>query len=76
VTLVAFKDGIGKASCRSVKGISVFNIFQKMGNKLVRFGGHDLAAGFIVTQENLEDVKNIFEESIKNFHAENEKKTL
>ena len=25
VTLVAFKDGIGKASCRSVKGISVFN---------------------------------------------------
>lgn len=76
VTLVAFKDGIGKASCRSVKGISVFNIFQKMGNKLVRFGGHDLAAGFIVTQENLEDVKNIFEASIENFHAENEKKSL
>lgn len=60
VTLVAFKDGIGKASCRSVKGISVFNIFQNMGKKLVRFGGHDLAAGFIVKSENFEEVKNIF----------------
>lgn len=76
VTLVAFKDGIGKASCRSVKGISVFNIFQKMGEKLVRFGGHDLAAGFIVKAENLEEVKNIFEASIENIKIEKEKKSL
>lgn len=76
VTLVAFKDGIGKASCRSVKGISVFNIFQKMGEKLVRFGGHDLAAGFIVKSENLEEVKNIFETSIENIKIEKEKKSL
>ena len=76
VTLVAFKDGIGKASCRSVKGISVFNIFQKMGKKLVRFGGHDLAAGFIVKAENLNEVKNIFEASIENIKIEKEKKSL
>lgn len=76
VTLVAFKDGIGKASCRSVKGISVFNIFQKMGEKLVRFGGHDLAAGFIVKAENLKEVKNIFEASIENIKIEKEKKSL
>lgn len=76
VTLVAFKDGIGKASCRSVKGISVFNIFQKMGKKLVRFGGHDLAAGFIVKAENLKEVKNIFEASIENIKIEKEKKSL
>ncbi len=76
VTLIAFKDGIGKASCRSVKGISVFNIFQKMSEKLVRFGGHDLAAGFIVKSENLEEVKNIFKTSIKNIKIEKEKKSL
>lgn len=76
VTLVAFKDGIGKASCRSVKGISVFNIFQKMGKKLVRFGGHDLAAGFIVKAENLKEVKSIFEASIENIKIEKEKKSL
>ncbi|MDU1909877.1 single-stranded-DNA-specific exonuclease RecJ [Fusobacterium sp.] len=76
VTLVAFKDGIGKASCRSVKGISVFNIFQKMGKKLVRFGGHDLAAGFIVKAQNLEEVKSIFEASIENIKIEKEKKSL
>lgn len=76
VTLVAFKDGIGKASCRSVKGISVFNIFQQMGERLVRFGGHDLAAGFIVKEEKLEEVKNIFQKSIENSEAEKEKKIL
>lgn len=76
VTLIAFKDGIGKASCRSVKGISVFNIFQKMSEKLVRFGGHDLAAGFIVKSENLEEVKNIFKTSIENIKIEKEKKSL
>lgn len=76
VTLVAFKDGIGKASCRSVKGISVFNIFQNMGKKLVRFGGHDLAAGFIVKSENFKEVKNIFEASIENIKIEKEKKSL
>lgn len=76
VTLVAFKDGIGKASCRSIKGISVFNIFQKMGKKLVRFGGHDLAAGFIVKAENLNEVKTIFEASIENIKIEKEKKSL
>ena len=76
VTLIAFKDGIGKASCRSVKGISVFNIFQKMSEKLVRFGGHDLAAGFIVKSENLEEVKNIFKTSIENIKIEKEKTSL
>ncbi len=76
VTLIAFKDEIGKASCRSVKGISVFNIFQKMSEKLVRFGGHDLAAGFIVKSENLEEVKNIFKTSIENIKIEKEKKSL
>lgn len=48
IALVALRDNIGKASCRSVKGVSVFNIFHTMKDKLVRFGGHDLASGFCI----------------------------
>ena len=76
VALIALKDGVGKASCRSVKGISVFNIFQDMKDKLVRFGGHDLASGFIVKQSKLKEVEEIFKEKIGELKAEEEKKIL
>lgn len=76
VALIAVKDGVGKASCRSVKGISVFNIFQNMKDKLVRFGGHDLASGFIVKQSKLKEVEEIFKEKIGELKAEEEKKIL
>lgn len=76
VTLVSLKDNLGKASCRSVPGISVFNIFEKMKNKLIRFGGHDLAAGFIVDKKNLNEVKKIFEENIFENKKKREEKNL
>ena len=76
IALVALKDNIGKASCRSVKGISVFNIFEKMKDKLVRFGGHDLASGFIVKQENLRLIEKIFKENIRKMEVQEEKKSL
>ncbi len=76
IALIALKDDIGKASCRSVKGISVFNIFQDMKDKLVRFGGHDLASGFIVKQEKIKDVERVFKEKIKGMKAEEEFKVL
>lgn len=47
-----------------------------MFKNLIRFGGHDLAAGFIVKSENLEEVKNIFKTSIENIKIEKEKKSL
>ena len=76
IALIAIKDDIGKASCRSVKGISVFNIFQDMRDKLVRFGGHDLASGFIVKQDKIKEVERIFKEKISGMKAEEERKSL
>ena len=76
IALVALRDNIGKASCRSVKGVSVFNIFHTMKDKLVRFGGHDLASGFIVKQENLKEVERIFKENIDEIKVEQEEKIL
>ena len=76
IALVALRDNIGKASCRSVKGISVFNIFEKIKNSLVRFGGHDLASGFIVKQENLKFVEQIFKNNIREMQIQEEKKSL
>lgn len=76
IALVSLKDNVGKASCRSIAGISVYNIFEKMKDKLIRFGGHDLAAGFIINKENISSVKKIFEDTIKNIEIIKPKKTL
>ncbi len=57
VVLVATSKGVGKASCRSVAGINIFNIFTKIKDRLIRYGGHDLAAGFIAKADELHNIE-------------------
>lgn len=76
VTLVALKNNIGKASCRSVNGISIFDIFENMKHLLIRFGGHDLASGFIVKRDKLTEIKEIFHRSVVESDMEKEEKIL
>lgn len=60
VLLVSLTGKMGKASCRSVEGINIFDILKSMSDRFVRFGGHDLAAGFVAKEEELEFIeKNI-----------------
>lgn len=66
VVLITLKNDYGKASCRSIEGVNIFNILSAMSKEFVRFGGHDLAAGFVVHKDKLPFVKNRVEEAIKN----------
>ena len=76
VILVAIKNGVGKASCRSNNGVNIFNIFKKMESKLVRFGGHDLAAGFIAETEMLKEIEKEFAKEIEELKTTREEKIL
>ncbi|MEG0584252.1 MAG: single-stranded-DNA-specific exonuclease RecJ, partial [Cetobacterium sp.] len=76
VVLIALKDGIGKASCRSVPGINIFNIFKKIGDNLIRFGGHDLAAGFIAEETKLSYIEKLFSEEIEEVKSKKDKRKL
>jgi len=76
VTLVALKNNIGKASCRSVNGISIFDIFENMNHLLIRFGGHDLASGFIVRKDKLKEIEEIFHKSVLEYDVVREEKIL
>ena len=51
VIIISIKNGYGKASCRSVEGLNIFDILKEISHKFERFGGHDLAAGFLVTEK-------------------------
>ena len=73
VILVAFDGEYGKASCRSVQNISIFNILTDMKQLLVRYGGHDLAAGFVIRKENLHRVKDYFIKTVPRIKMQSNK---
>ena len=70
VILVAIEGDYGKASCRSVGDISIFNLLSDVKNLLERYGGHDLAAGFVIHKENISKVREYFIKAIPKMKVE------
>ncbi|MFW6126757.1 MAG: single-stranded-DNA-specific exonuclease RecJ [Thermodesulfobacteriota bacterium] len=65
VALVSLKDGLGKGSARSVQG---FHLFQGLGAcraHLVKFGGHEAAAGFTVSEAQLPALQDALAEAFQ-----------
>ena len=50
---IAEGEAIGKGSGRSIKGLNLVDALCSCSDYLVKFGGHELAAGLSVTRENL-----------------------
>ncbi len=74
--IIAVKDGIGKASCRSVEGFDIGSCVSaavKMG-LLIAGGGHAMAAGFTVEEEKIEPLKEFFMQEIKKLSIPTTKK--
>lgn len=72
VFLISLNCKMGKASCRSIEGINIFDMLKTISDKFVRFGGHDLAAGFVAKEEDLEFI----EETISALLPEKIKKSV
>ncbi len=51
--MVCLDGGMGKGSCRSWGDINLFELLSSCGELLENFGGHTLAAGFTVREENI-----------------------
>lgn len=54
VILISFSGEEGRASCRSISGLNIHQALSECSSLLVKFGGHELAAGFSIKKENLE----------------------
>ena len=48
-------DGTGKASGRSIKGFNLYDALDDSSQYLQKFGGHELAAGFTVYADKLDE---------------------
>lgn len=60
--LVAVEGGVGRGSCRSIPTFDVHDALTALGDYLVRFGGHRLAAGFEIAAAELSAFAEGFEE--------------
>lgn len=47
------EENRGKGSCRSCGGLNLFNALEQCEDLLEGFGGHELAAGFTILEENI-----------------------
>jgi len=55
--LISFEDDTGKGSGRSVKGLNLVEALKACDDCLVKFGGHELAAGLSIERGQLEEFK-------------------
>ena len=58
-------DGPAVGSCRSIPGVNIFEMLRACGDLLLRFGGHEGAAGLTVARENLPALRERLERAIR-----------
>lgn len=63
--LVSFEDGLAKGSGRSVPGFDLHEALCKCSKHLEKYGGHAMAVGLTLKEENFEDFKQAFDEIAK-----------
>ncbi len=60
--LLSFEDGFAKGSGRSVPGFDLHEALCKCSKYLEKYGGHEMAVGLTLKEENFENFKKAFEE--------------
>jgi single-stranded-DNA-specific exonuclease len=56
------KDGVATGSARSVKGLDIHKLLIETGDLLIKYGGHEMAAGLSIQSENLPEFRDQFED--------------
>jgi len=64
VALVSLKEGLGRGSARSVDGYHLFQGLDACRRHLLKFGGHEAAAGFTVMEKNLAALQEALEQTV------------
>jgi single-stranded-DNA-specific exonuclease len=57
VFMISIRDGIGKASCRSIPAFDIYDALNQCSDLLLQFGGHRQAAGFSVLPEHIDELR-------------------
>lgn len=55
--VICLKDGEGRGSCRSVGNFNIYEALSSCRDLLTAFGGHEMAAGLTVPEENVDALR-------------------
>ncbi|MBR2459770.1 MAG: single-stranded-DNA-specific exonuclease RecJ [Clostridia bacterium] len=64
--LISIEDGIGKGSGRSIKGLNLTEALTACSDSLIRYGGHELAAGLTVAADKIDEFRVILNDYARN----------
>ena len=59
-------DGVGRGSCRSIDGFAIYDALRSCEDLLSNYGGHEMAAGVTVPEENIDEFKQRINRFYKN----------
>ncbi|TYQ12892.1 UNVERIFIED_CONTAM: single-stranded-DNA-specific exonuclease [Acetivibrio alkalicellulosi] len=62
--LISTSYGIGKGSGRSIEGLNLFDGLKYCENVLDKYGGHELAAGLTIKEENIPEFKRLLKDYV------------
>jgi single-stranded-DNA-specific exonuclease len=65
--LVGVNEGIGRGSARSVEGLNIFKLLDSCRDLFSDFGGHEGAAGFEISPENIPELKSKLRKEVDKF---------
>ncbi|WP_395463043.1 single-stranded-DNA-specific exonuclease RecJ [Wolbachia endosymbiont of Cantharis cryptica] len=73
IVVISLNNGIGKASCRSISGVDIGAavLSAKFKNLIIEGGGHNMAAGFSIKEDKINDLYDFFTERFT--HSINDK---
>ncbi len=55
--LISLQGDTGVGSARSIEGFNIYNALKQVDDLFVRFGGHEMAAGFSIPREAIPELK-------------------
>ncbi len=62
-TIVLTNTGMSKGSARSIEGYNIYDEINKCSHLLEKFGGHPMAAGMSLKEENIEEFRRLLNEN-------------
>lgn len=65
IVLTSSEDGTWTGSARSIKDVNIYNALKACEEEMIKFGGHNAAAGLSINAENIERFKQRFEEEVR-----------
>ncbi len=57
VLVLTIRDGVGKGSCRSIPAFNIYEALAAHKDLLLQYGGHKMAAGFSIAEENIPEFR-------------------